>query len=399
MPTRFRSIDALRGFAALWVFAYHLWNVFCPGYSRQADPRDMLPLNADTPVEVLASLPFFGFGYAGIGLFFVLSGFCIHLPQAKRFHRTGNDGLELRPFAARRFWRLYPAFFASLFVAALAYFVMNICWRRPLGENGLTLDYILDSSGFGWLGVNALFLIALQPQALGLNGVYWTLWYEVQFYLAYPLLLKVCRRRGFAPVAGLLLVVELLFALVPAPDALNGWKPHFEWFFLRRYFEWFLGMLLAEKLAAGQPFTRRNMGLLALAGFAAGVAGTANPFTWAIHEVALAIGSFGLVGFLIARPVGSVDSLAVRGFGWFGDFSYSLYLVHMPIMRMVFALETLLPTTVRESGSFFAAGALCVVAVPAGAWLLYRLVELPYMTGQAPISLPASVAKLAPAVG
>ncbi len=391
MPTRFRSIDALRGFAALWVFAYHLWNVFCDGYSRQASPSDMLPLNADTPLGVLATLPIFGFGYAGIGLFFVLSGFCIHLPQAKRFHRTGRDGLELRPFASRRFWRLYPAFFASLLVAALAYFLMNICWRRPLGEGGLTLDYIVESSGFGWVGINALFMLAIQPKALGLNGVYWTLWYEVQFYLAYPLLLKVCRRCGFAPVAGLLLVVELLFALVPAPESLASLRPNFEWFFLRRYFEWFLGMWLAERLAAGQPFPKRNMALMAVAGFAAGVAGTGNPISWAIHEVAFAIGSFGVVGFLIGGQVREVESLAVRGFGWFGDFSYSLYLVHMPIMRMVFALETRLPTPIREAGSFYGAGLLCVVAVPAGAWLLYRYIEKPYMVG-----LPAKPVPMIP---
>ena len=374
MPTRFRSIDALRGFAALWVFAYHLWCAFFPGHSAQAEP---LSLSADTP----ATLPLFGFGYAGIGLFFVLSGFCIHLPQAKHFHRTGTDGLALRPFAARRFWRLYPTFFASLFIAALAYLVMNLCWRRPMGEAGFTMDYFLDSSGFGWVGVNALFLLALQPSALALNGVYWTLWYEVQFYLVYPLLLKLCRRCGFGPIAGLLLIVELLFALVPSPDALDGVKPHFEWFFLRRYFEWFLGMLLAEKLAAGQALSLRTTGSAAIAGFAAGIAGTLHPVLWAIHELAFAVGSFGVVGFLIARPARESESVPVRIFGRFGDFSYSLYLVHMPVMRLVFALETLLPTPVREAGSFTAAGALCLVAVPAVAWGLYRAVEKPYMSG------------------
>ena len=393
MPTRFRSIDALRGFAALWVFAYHLWNAFCPGFSRQADPRDMLPLGADTPADVVATFPLFGFGYAGIGLFFVLSGFCIHLPQAKRFHRTGSDGLELRPFAARRFWRLYPAFFASLFIAGFAYFVMNVCWLRPVGDAGFTRNYLLDASGFGWIGLNALFLLALQPKALGLNGVYWTLWYEVQFYLAYPLLLKACRRWGFWPIAGVLLAVELAFALVPAPEALGGVKPHFEWFFLRRYFEWFLGMLLAEKLAAGQAMSLRTTGFVAVAGFAAGIAGTFHPVSWTIHELAFAIGSFGVVGFLIARPSRDTESAPVRLFGWFGDFSYSLYLVHMPVMRIVFALETLLPTPVREAGSFTTAGIVCFAVVPAVAWALYRLVEKPYMTG-----LPAKAAKQCSAV-
>ena len=397
MPTRFRTIDALRGFAALWVFAYHLWNVFAPGTTLQSPPSERLPLGADTLPEVLATLPLFGFGYAGIGLFFVLSGFCIHLPQARRFHRSGTDGLELRAFASRRFWRLYPAFFASLFVAALAYFAMNVCWRRPMGEAGLTLDYVLDSSGFGWVGVNALFLLALVPQANALNGVYWTLWYEVQFYLFYPLLLKACRRWGFAPVAGMLLGAELLFALVPGPEALDGLKPHFEWFFLRRAFEWFLGMVLAEKLAAGASMPRRNLALLALAGFAAGVAGTAHPTTWAVHELAFAVGSFGLVGFLISGPDRAVESPTVRVFGWFGDFSYSLYLVHMPVLRLVFALETLLPTAVREGGSFTAAGAVCVFAVPAAAWLLYRFVEKPWMAGWVAKARPDTVRTLAAA--
>lgn len=102
MSSRLSSIDALRGLAAVWVFAYHLWNALAPGYSPQGHPTDHVPLSADTPAAVLVSYPVCAYGYTGVGLFFVLSGFCIHLPQARRFHRNNDDALNPREFFRRR---------------------------------------------------------------------------------------------------------------------------------------------------------------------------------------------------------------------------------------------------------------------------------------------------------
>ncbi len=375
MPLRLSNIDALRGVAAFWVFAYHLWNVFAPGYSPQGSPADHKPFTNETPVGVVASYPVCAYGYTGVGLFFVLSGFCIHLPQARRFHTKGADDLLPRPFFYRRLRRLYPAFFASLFLAAVALLAMTATLdgaaQLPLPVLGV---YVL---------VNALFLLAVLPQALGLNGVYWTLWYEVQFYLAYPLLLKICRRVGFGGVAVALLVIELLFTFVPTPDVLKPIAPHFEWLFLRRYFEWFLGMWLAERVAKGIHLPRWVSLAVAVGAAAAGVASSHIPVLWAGHELWLAVASAGVVSLLVSpasEPTPGTPLDRGRGvLSWCGDWSYSLYLIHMPMLRLVFAGEALLPDEWRYAGSFYWAGAVAVLLVPATAYVWYRLFEKPFL--------------------
>ncbi len=367
MPLRLSNVDALRGVAALWVFAYHLWNVFAPGYSPQGSPADHKPFTDETPVGVVASYPVCAYGYTGVGLFFVLSGFCIHLPQARRFHTKGTDDLQPRPFFSRRLRRLYPAFFASLFLAAVALMAMTATLdgaaQLPLPVLGV------------FVMVNALFLLAVQPQALGLNGVYWTLWYEVQFYLAYPLLLKLCRRVGFGGVAVALLVIELLFTFVPTPDLLKPIAPHFEWFFLRRYFEWFLGMWLAERVAKGVHLSRWVSLAVAVSAAAAGVASSHIPQLWAGHELWLAVASAGVVSLLVSPATPSLGGVLA----WPGNWSYSLYLIHMPMLRLVFAGEALLPESWRYAGSFYVAGVVAVLLVPATAYVWYRLFEKPFL--------------------
>ncbi len=71
-PERLRGIDALRGIAALGVVFYH----------AVEQGKNVLPNNLlQYPVRLIQ----FGssFGYIGVFLFFVISGFCIHLQWAK----------------------------------------------------------------------------------------------------------------------------------------------------------------------------------------------------------------------------------------------------------------------------------------------------------------------------
>jgi len=384
--TKYRSIDALRGFASLWVLAYHLWCAYFPTANLQnCSPSANLPSATELPLEVLLTMPLFGFGYAGICLFFVLSGFCIHLPQARRFQKTGHDGLDKRSFASRRFWRLYPAFFASLFLAGLGFFAMNFCWESPPGEAGITFHYFLEATGAVWIGMNAFFLFAIKPEATIINAVYWTLWLELQFYLFYPLLLRACRSWGFGRIAMFLLAIELLLSLVPAlVGAEKLMKPPLEWLFLCRYFEWFLGMLLAEKCAKGSFIAPRTSLIVVFAGFSGGMLLALHPIGHSIHQLVFSIGSFGVVGYFIAPSLRKSESRSIHLFGWFGDYSYSLYLVQIPVMRIVYALETQLPMSYRGYTSFYAAGAVCLVLVPVVAWCLYQLVEKRFMKGSPP---------------
>lgn len=383
MPARFATIDALRGFAALWVFAYHLWNVYCPGCSAQVEP---IPIGPETPTAVVATYPLFAYGYAGVGLFFVLSGFCIHLPQARRFHTKGADGFVIREFGRRRFWRLYPAFFASLFLASLALGAMNLTWADPPGPDGLTGDYLVKAFGLSWILPNAVFALPLAPAAQLLSPVAWTLLYELQFYLLYPLLLKLVRRVGFGPVAGVLLGCELAFAYIPTPTALEPLSPHFTYFFLRRYFDWFVGLWLAERLMSGKPLSATWGKRLLMVGGVGGPLASGFAWSWPLHELLFVMGGAGLVAWAVAEPT-TRSNWVTRVFAPAGEWSYSLYLIHMPVLRLVNAAYVM---TVPDWPRAWVFGVICCVMVPVLAWVWYRLFEKPYLPQHSVGSRPAA---------
>src|ERR1700722_6763108 len=97
----------LRAIAIIAVFLFHLvlpvcginilpWGTWFPQFTA---PPSFWPL-----------LPF-SFGWCGVAIFFVVSGFCIHLSYKRK-----PDWLD---FASRRFFRIYPAYFVALLFCAL----------------------------------------------------------------------------------------------------------------------------------------------------------------------------------------------------------------------------------------------------------------------------------------
>ena len=153
-------LDGVRAFACLFVIWYHI-NLITRA-SHLWDPRP-------SAHPLLNSFQYFG--TYGVTLFFVLSGFLLFLPFAKAllFEQTWPS---VRQFYARRVFRILPAYYLSLILMILLFqqqYVQPEHWK----ELGLFFTFFMDSS-------HATFR--------KLNGPFWTLAVEWQYYLFLPLL-------------------------------------------------------------------------------------------------------------------------------------------------------------------------------------------------------------------
>lgn len=314
---RFARIDQVRGFAALIVVLCHL---SVSAYVRAPNAGEVF----------LPWLGFvLGFGYLGVPLFFVVSGFCIHWPEA----RARSEGRLARPdwgaFFRRRFWRLYPPYALSLAGAVLLLLLATGAWPASAGSllAQLALVHTLHAATF-----------------LGVNPPSWTLAVEAQLYLAYPVVLVLMRRRGPWRALGTILAIALayrvLITVLPLPDWFSG--PSWE-IFLGRWFEWTVGALVAE-WAAGNVRLPRVLGSWWLVASLVPLVIYVGEYhnwhygIWILREPAYgAVFGMLLLAVLRLAPPAQPSCLGP----WLADvgvWSYSLYLVHRPIQL---ALEPL----------------------------------------------------------
>ncbi len=190
-PARLRLtwVVVLRGFAALWVYSFHLWHSLGGiGYSFGFAGGFTFGLRS-----------LFHAGYQGVDLFFVLSGFVIAWPYVQRAHQR-MDRYEVADFYQRRYFRIAPVFYASLIVVVI---LVHLHWLQGTRSVGKIAAHVLFLQNFnpGWV--------------TSLRGVYWTLPTEIHFYLLFPLLLRfvpLARPLRFAAVCIVFAVGYRLFA-------------------------------------------------------------------------------------------------------------------------------------------------------------------------------------------
>ncbi|MGH2507534.1 MAG: acyltransferase family protein [Ktedonobacteraceae bacterium] len=349
-------------------------------------------------------------GASGVTLFFVLSGFLLFLPYAKALLFAGRWPLA-RSFYIRRALRIMPGYYLSLF---LLIFLSARQYLQPanLGKLGLFLTFLMDSS---------------RPTFRQLNGPYWTLAVEWQFYMILPLLtlgiLLVVRRVRlawrfravtlclFGIMAGGLGIrfFGLYFAarpsitfLVPRP-ALNV-VLFFTFGIIGKYTEEFavgmLGALIyvyAQSLPPEHRFVRKlhqrslwlwGGGILILAfsamwNFQSFPATPAWPFlnpimpyfSW-LSEMLLAVGYSMCIMAILFGPRELQRLFTWRPLRWIGLISYSLYIWHLPILTFG---HYLIPNTIfpnKYIAYLFCWVWIIVVAVPFCA-LYYAFVERP----------------------
>ncbi|HZM97796.1 MAG TPA: acyltransferase, partial [Pyrinomonadaceae bacterium] len=183
--TRLRGIDALRGVAALGVVLFHAIE-----QGKNVVPNNLL----EYPVRLVQFAS--SFGYIGVFLFFVISGFCIHLQWARSKAAGIKPDIRFGSFWKRRLRRLYPPY-----VIALLLYLLLAAYTVGLD---LTHFVVYD------IGMHLLMLHNLDPHTCyTINGVFWTLAIEEQLYLAYFLLLFVRVRWGWGVTIAVCLLSRL----------------------------------------------------------------------------------------------------------------------------------------------------------------------------------------------
>jgi hypothetical protein len=293
---RYSFVDALRGIAAVWVVLYH-------GYSKNLAP--MSGYRLPQPLDAV-----FGNGNLGVYIFFVISGFVI--TQSIRASRVTPKFIGW--FALRRSLRLDPSYWATI-VAMIALSYLSGRAQRdhaplPLPACDAIVAHLFYLQGF--LGY---------PQIV---GVFWTLCYEIQFYLTLVIVAGIWQwqrgvlRSRWVAFAPLWVVAALCVASSPEPTR--------EPLFVYAWPYFFLGVVVNWVHHREQPPLALAIvaaGTAALLPFAPLKAGVTLVTAAAIYRVSIS---------------GRLSSLTLgRVLQYLGRISYSLYLVHMlvgtPLVR------------------------------------------------------------------
>jgi len=365
-----QSIDALRGVAALGVVLYHAVMQTANGV-----PNNFF----QWPVKGLQFLS--SFGYIGVFLFFVISGFCIHLQWAKSKANGTPHQINFRSFWKRRILRLYPPY---LFALALFFLMAAL----SVGID-VTHFFIYD------VVMHLLMLHNLDPQTCySINGVFWTLAIEEQLYLAYFLMLFLRKRWGWGPTLVICALARLLWFWfshavwvvagigVPVPEAAAS-----------HWFTWALGALAVEAAygLVKLPNWCRNVWIGSAAIVLASATSALLPMTqkdtlphdlaWLLMHPAWGLGFFILVNRAVQAEQTWLKQLRqtrviprlVSAVATIGVFSYSLYLTHeLVIMQSWWFVFDWLPPMVNTL-------LIVVPATVAFAWLFFQICERPFM--------------------
>ena len=314
---KIEGIDGLRAIAALLVFSAHV------------------------------TIPYLGGGGIGVDIFFAISGFLITLT----FVRNKEDLLK---FWFNRAFRIYPPLVVTAILACFGILLTHQTSIKELSNN--FFPAVLGVANFARYIIDS-------PTFL---GHYWSIAVEEQFYLFYPIAFILISKFFKEWRAGVFLVLAILVC---------GYRA-----FLFKYLQVDVGelsqrtdtridgLILGVAPALSSPLTQKRVGRLwplALIGLSVAIV---YPKWW--HPW-LYLGGFGLLSLascvilanLASNPEGLLSRvLSVRPLQRIGEFSYSFYLFHFPIVRifhsfgiksdLVFIVFTLLTTLICAFASW-----------------------------------------------
>jgi len=362
-PRKVRQVHALTGvriIAALWVVLFHLRG----------------NLAAEFPEVTRVIGPVINHGELGVDLFFALSGYVLALNYGRRM------GLRLERGATIRFWwariaRVWPAYMFMLIFVTVWH---GVLLARDVPDPVAVRDYSVTSF------IRQALLIVQWTESdsdrLAWNGPAWSVSAEALAYLLFPVIILAVFRfnRVFSTRTLVAAALLSLFPVVFFSYVLGLYAP---WMWALRILCAFIAGALAFYIVERFPDSARTRGiashiaLVAILGVIVGcvvldLTGRSRYIGLLIPILVIVVGALGVADRHIAKILGT--RIMVIG----GMASYSVYLVHMPLIEIFWFAQNNWPNALGQGaiGSKIGFVLLPLIVVAAG-YLLWRFCEEP----------------------
>ena len=356
---RLAFLEGIRGVLALYVVVSHVFTMIDPS-AVTGRPSVVSPW-----LRALAA-PFV-YGHVAVAMFIVVSGFALQLGLLQ----GGGIGevRSLGAFFRRRALRILPAYYAAFLVSLIVALNVTPRFTYPPFTTYLPVDV-------GSVVSHLLLVQNFRPEWMyKINGVMWSISIEVQLYVIFPGLARVLAKRG----RGVLLLTGLLFWLLF--QGLLGLM--FSSVYLRLWYALLFAIGMAAAHLAYRPPLRgfraeRWTGAFAALGLTVGIVALLTQKSYPLSDIPLGVG---LAAFCALATVGGggalVRLMGSRALGALGAFSYSLYLMHHPILQLVYTAR---PESLTGEGPMLAWLLLLGLPLMLGvAWLFSLVFERPFL--------------------
>ncbi|HEK0545682.1 acyltransferase [Proteus mirabilis] len=345
------SVHYLRGIAALFVVFYHTRSYLNHIYA-ESKLGDM----------------FFGWGYFGVDIFFMISGFVIMLS-------TENEKSKVS-FPIKRFFRIYPLYFV-----VLMFFVIDFSLKGSIPTTNIVksiffihLNYDINAPFFGY--------------SVNLPG--WTLTYELMFYGVFFIALCISHKYRSFICSGLIIVIyftinlnfsHLEFNAYSSVNYNGRYTPIIKILSSPMMWEFIIGMMLFYIYSFLKKYNyllrSSNVLIINTIIFIFSISLIISPIKYGHGLLNVGVGCFLLLlTCIIYELSGRLKKSALLSF--FGDISYSLYISH--------AFTIMILTTNKELFSYvnqlrgFNKQLIVLTIVIAFAFILHKAIEIPLVS-------------------
>ena len=341
-------IEVIRGIAALLVVFLHAREIAWIGMRAAWSEFGI----SFSPSVILGYLTFpVVWGAIGVPIFFVLSGYCIHLNHAIKLNENPNYKINEKKYLYRRFLRIYPVLIAALILTFIFDSISQHYVPNFYKFQSLSLDTFLG---------NLFAVQGLLTTTFGSNGPLWSLSIEIQLYIFYLLLFSFRKKFGILKTFILVAIINITSAFIFVEEQ----------FFTSYLLCWCLGAYIAEPKIYFSLSNKLKISIFFLL----------LPISLFVFFLKFQLLTFNLDALAFAFLFSAIllvnqrNNFAYSALKKVGDMSYSLYIIHLPTIVL---LDTYILSGAKSPFIFFSL--FCILASIFVAYLFYLVVERPFI--------------------